>query len=72
MRVSTPEATAVDLVRFSKASGQMDNVASVIAELSPKLNSSKLLDAVEREAIRSGFAKVDEQYGIVVYRNREL
>jgi hypothetical protein len=27
------------------------------------------IQAVEREAIRSGFAKVDEQYGIVVYRN---
>ncbi len=29
------------------------------------------IQAVEREAIRSGFAKVDEQYGIVVYRNQE-
>ncbi len=47
MRVSTPEATTVDLVRFSKASGQMDNVASVIAELAPKLKSSKLLEAVK-------------------------
>ena len=27
------------------------------------------IEAVEREAIRSGFAKVDEQYGIVVYTN---
>lgn len=47
MRVSTPEATTVDLVRFAKASGQMDNVATVIAEIAPKLNSSKLFEAVK-------------------------
>ena len=29
------------------------------------------IEAVEREAIRSGFAKIDEQYGIVVYRTRK-
>jgi hypothetical protein len=46
MRVSTPETTAVDLVRFAKAAGSLDNVATVIAELSPSLDPKKLLAAV--------------------------
>lgn len=46
MRVSTPEATAFDLVRFARAAGQMDNVASVLAELVPLLNPKRLLSAV--------------------------
>ncbi len=47
MRISTPEATAVDLVRFAKAAGQLDNVATVIDELAPKLDPKKLLVAVK-------------------------
>ena len=46
MRVSTPEATAVDLVRFAKAAGSLDHVATVLAELSPSLDPKKLLAAV--------------------------
>ena len=47
MRVSTPETTVVDLVRFSKAAGQLDNVATVVAELSSSLGPKKLLAAVK-------------------------
>lgn len=47
MRLSTPEATAVDLVRFAKAAGYLDNVATVIAELSSSLEAKKLLAAVK-------------------------
>jgi predicted transcriptional regulator of viral defense system len=46
MRISTPETTAVDLVRFAKAAGQLDNVATVIDELAIKLDPKKLLAAV--------------------------
>jgi len=46
MRVSTPETTAVDLVRFAKSAGHLDNVATVIAELSPMLDPKRLLAAV--------------------------
>ncbi len=46
MRVSTPEATAFDLVRFAKAAGQIDNVASVLAELAPLMDPKRLLSAV--------------------------
>jgi predicted transcriptional regulator of viral defense system len=47
MRTSTTETTAVDLVRFCKAAGQLDNVATVIAELSTSLDPKKLLRAVK-------------------------
>jgi predicted transcriptional regulator of viral defense system len=46
MRVSTPETTAVDLVRFARAAGHLDHVATVLAELSSTLESKKLLAAV--------------------------
>ncbi len=46
MRVSTPEATAVDLVRFAKAADHLDHVVTVLAELAPSLNPKKLLAAV--------------------------
>ena len=46
MRVATPETTAVDLVRFARAAGHLDNVATVLAELSSLLDPKKLLAAV--------------------------
>jgi len=61
MRVSTPEATALDLVRFFKAAGHLDNVATVIGELGERLDGSCLLKVakssrVEMEVVqRLGF-----------------
>jgi hypothetical protein len=46
MRVSTPETTAVDLVRFVKAAGHLDHVASVIGELAPMLDPKRLVAAL--------------------------
>jgi len=46
MRVATPETTAVDLVRFVRAAGNLDNVATVLAELSSLLDPKRLLAAV--------------------------
>lgn len=46
MRVSTPETTVVDLVRFARAAGRLDNVATVIAELAPALDPKRLLAAI--------------------------
>jgi predicted transcriptional regulator of viral defense system len=46
MRVATPETTALDLVRFHRASGHLGNVATVLAELSSSLDPKKLLAAV--------------------------
>jgi hypothetical protein len=42
MRVSTPEATALDLVRYYEAVGYYRNVVTVLAELSAKLNRQRL------------------------------
>ncbi len=46
MRVATPETTAVDLVRFVKVAGNLDNVATVLTELSSLLDPKRLLAAV--------------------------
>nr|AQQ74837.1 hypothetical protein [uncultured bacterium] len=46
VRVSTPETTVLDLVRFAKSAGHLDHVATVISELAPSLDSRKLLKAV--------------------------
>ena len=47
MRTSTPETTVVDLVRFCRVAGGLDNVATVIAEMSASLAPKKLLAAVK-------------------------
>jgi predicted transcriptional regulator of viral defense system len=46
VKVATPETTAVDLIRFSKSAGNLDNVATVISEMIPLLNARALLAAV--------------------------
>jgi hypothetical protein len=46
MRVSTTEATAFDLVRFAKAAGQIDNVATVLVDLVPALDPKGMLKVV--------------------------
>lgn len=43
MRVSTPEATVYDLVRYAAAAGHLNNVATVLAELVEKINGKALL-----------------------------
>lgn len=43
MRVSTPEATCFDLVRFASAAGHLSNVATVLAELAGRLDAEKLV-----------------------------
>lgn len=45
MHVSTPEATAVDLVRYPRAAGDLDHVATVFSELVPALDARRLADA---------------------------
>lgn len=43
MCVSTPELTAVDLLKYLDAAGQINNAATVILELAEKIDSKKLL-----------------------------
>ncbi len=42
MRVSTPEATSIDLVRFPDACGGWSNVATVLAELAERIGPERL------------------------------
>jgi len=50
MCVSTPESTAVDLVRFARAAGRLDNVATVLVDLAPLLDPKRLLEVVRASA----------------------
>lgn len=45
--VSTPEVTAMDLVKFMRQSGGINRVATVLHELGEKLNKQKLLELTE-------------------------
>ena len=46
MRVSNPETTVVDLIRFAKAAGHLDHAASVIGQLAPSLSPTRLVAAL--------------------------
>lgn len=46
MRVSTPETTVIDLVRFVKTAGDIDHVASVISQMTPAINPKRLIAAL--------------------------
>jgi predicted transcriptional regulator of viral defense system len=48
IRVSTPEATAVDVVYYRKHAAGLDNVANIIIELADKLDPVKLFEAAVR------------------------
>ncbi|CAN5858855.1 type IV toxin-antitoxin system AbiEi family antitoxin [soil metagenome] len=48
MRVSTPEATAFDLVRHVDAAGGYDNVAGVLAGLAERIDSGELAEQADR------------------------
>lgn len=47
MRVSTPEATALDLLRYLNTVGQIGHVATVVAELAEKMNSERIIEAIK-------------------------
>lgn len=49
MRVSTPEATTIDLVRYVRGAGQLGNVATVLAELAEKIDPERLLEASRKD-----------------------
>lgn len=49
MRVSTPESTALDLVRYVESAGHLDNVASVLAELAEVMDPFRLVEAARAD-----------------------
>lgn len=42
MKISSPELTALDLLRYPRAAGGLDNVATVLADLGGKLDAERL------------------------------
>jgi predicted transcriptional regulator of viral defense system len=50
MLVSTPAATALDLVRYARNAGHLSHVATVLAELAEKITARSLLQAVKADA----------------------
>jgi predicted transcriptional regulator of viral defense system len=48
IEASTPETTAWDLVRYLRAAGGLDHVATVLSELAEKLDPPSLRETVER------------------------
>jgi predicted transcriptional regulator of viral defense system len=59
MNVSIPEATTFDLVRYITHAGYLSNIATVLTELSEKINPDKLLALAKHEKLimvqRTGF-----------------
>jgi len=47
--VSSPEATALDLIRYARSIGGLDRVMTVLKELGESMNAAKLIDAVKAE-----------------------
>lgn len=45
MQVSTPEATALDLLRYAGHAGFLSNVATVLRDLAPRCDSGRLVEA---------------------------
>jgi predicted transcriptional regulator of viral defense system len=48
LEASSPETTAWDLVRYLRAAGGLDHVATVLSELAEKLDPAKMRDTAER------------------------
>jgi hypothetical protein len=49
MRVSTPEQTALDLLQYLRGAGQLGNAATVLAELTEKIDAQRLADTARAE-----------------------
>jgi predicted transcriptional regulator of viral defense system len=47
--VSTPEATALDLIRYARSIGGLDRVMTVLQELGESMDAAKLIDAAKAE-----------------------
>jgi predicted transcriptional regulator of viral defense system len=48
-KASTPEATALDLIRYYRRTGHLSNVTTVLMELSERLDGKKLVRAAEAD-----------------------
>lgn len=69
--VSSPEATAIDLIRYARSIGGLDRAMTVIQELAEAMNTAKLIDAVKAEgnlvcAQRLGWLMEEAGHGALV------
>lgn len=51
VNVSTPESTAFDLLRYVKAAGHLQNIATVLMELSEKIDPNTLVKATANQDV---------------------
>lgn len=51
LRISTPEATAFDLVGYPSHAGGLSNVATILSELAENIDAEKLLAEIERSPL---------------------
>jgi len=49
MKISTPEGTALALVRYSRHAGGLNNIATVLSELAERIDPKQLVGAARRE-----------------------
>ena len=49
LSVSSPEATAVDLIKFVKQSGGLNNITTILAELKERMTEEKLKSIIESQ-----------------------
>ena len=49
MKISTPESTALDLVRYPTHAGGLNNIATVLADLAEKIDPVRLTEAARRD-----------------------
>jgi predicted transcriptional regulator of viral defense system len=47
--VSTPEATAIDLCRYTAVAGGLDNVATLLSELAERIDERRLIEAAKAD-----------------------
>jgi len=47
--VSSPEATAIDLIRYARSIGGLDRAMTILQELAETMNAAKLIEAVKAE-----------------------
>src|SRR5262249_54176953 len=51
VRVSTPEATALDLVAYADRAGHLSHVATVLSELHESMKQKPLLSSIEQKGV---------------------
>lgn len=69
LTVSTPEATAIDLVRYLGSVGHLGNVATVLTELSEKMKAADLLKAAQADVELSAVQRIGYLLDHLGYKN---